>query len=130
MITVAQWVVILSGVWLIVVSGFMLASPQTALQYLGKMASTNLINYSEISLRMISGIALVLYAELSKFPEVFRIFGFFLAGTSAVLFLVPRKWHAHYASYWSNRLSAPFVRIFAPFSLALGIFLIYAIVPD
>ncbi len=126
--TVAQWVVILWGVWLIVVSCFMLARPQTALRCLGKMASTNLINYSEITLRMIWGIALVLYADFSKFPEIFRILGLFLAATSAVLFLVPRKWHAGYASYWSNRLSAPLVRIFAPFSLTLGIFLIYAIV--
>ena len=123
-----RWVVILGGVWLIAVSCFMLARPQTALRCLGKMASTNLINYAEISLRMIWGIALVLAAELSKFPEVFRILGLFLAATSAVLFLVPRKWHAGYASYWSNRLSPPLVRIFAPFSLAFGISLIYAIV--
>ena len=123
-----QWVVILGGVWLIAVSCFMLARPQTALRCLGKMASTNLINYAEISSRMIWGIALVLAAELLKFPEVFRILGLFLAATSAVLFLVPRKWHAGYASYWSNRLSTSLVRIFAPFSLAFGIFLIYAIV--
>ena len=123
-----RWVVILGGVWLIAVSCFMLARPQTALRCLGKMASTNLINYAEISSRMIWGIALVLAAELSKFPEVFRILGLFLAATSAVLFLVPRKWHAGYASYCSNRLSPPLVRIFAPFSLAFGIFLIYAIV--
>ncbi len=128
MTAVAKWVVILWGVWLIVVSCFMLARPQTALRCLGKMASTNLINYSEISVRMIWGIALVLYADFSKFPEIFRILGLFLTATSAVLFLIPRKWHAGYASFWSSKLSAPLVRFIAPFSLALGILLIYAIV--
>ena len=127
MATVAQWMVFLSGVWLIAVSGLMLARPQIALKCLGKMASTNFINYVELSLRMIVGIAFVLYAELSRFPDAMRIFGWFLAVSSSVLFLVPRKWHAAYSIYWSTRLSVLSVRIFAPLSLVLGLFLIYAI---
>jgi len=128
MLIVAWWVIILAGIWLIVLSGFMLAYPRKALRGLGKFASTNLINYSEISLRMIWGVALVYYAEFSKYSEALQIMGWFLIGTSAILFLIPRKWHAGYACYWSNRLSPLVVRIVAPFSLAFGIFLIYAVV--
>ena len=126
--TVAQWLVILSGIWLIAVSIFMFASPQTARRCLSKAASTNFINYSEITLCGIWGIALVLYAELSKFPEFFRIFGIFVVVTTAVLFFIPRKWHARYAVWWSNKFTAPYMRIASPFSLAFGIFLIYAVV--
>lgn len=126
--TVAQWLVILSGIWLIAVSIFMFASPQTATRCLSKAASTNFINYSEITLRGIWGMALVLYADLSKFPEFFRIFGIFVVVTTAVLFFIPRKWHARYAVWWSNKFTAPYMRIASAFSLAFGIFLIYAVV--
>lgn len=126
MATVTQWVVILFGVWLIAVSGLMLARPHIALQCLGNMASTNFIHYAELSLRMIAGTAFVLYAEPSRFPDAMRIFGWFLVASSAVLFLVPRKWHAAYSIYWSTRLSVLLVRILAPFSLVLGLFQIYA----
>lgn len=127
MTTLAQWLVILFGVWLIAVSTVMLASPQTAARYLSKAASTNFLNYLELTLRGIWGLALVQYAELSGFPEVFRIFGWFMVVTTAVLFFIPRKWHARY-TVWLVKLIAPYMRIASPFSLAFGIFLIYAVV--
>ena len=128
MTTVAQWLVILSGIWLIAVSILMFVSPQTALRHLSKMASTNFINYLEITLRMIWGIALVQYAKFSQFPEVLRSFGLLVVITSAVLFFIPRKWHARYAVWWSNKLAPPFVRIASSLSLVLGVFLIYSVV--
>lgn len=128
MTTAAQWLVMLSGIWLIAVSMLMVASPQTALRHLSKMASRNFINYLEITLRMIWGLALVEYAKFSRFPEVLRSFGLLLVITSAVLFLIPRKWHARYAVWWSNKLPPPFVRIASSFSFALGVFLIWAVV--
>lgn len=124
----ASGVIIASGVWLILVSALMLARPAIALQYLAKMASTNLINYSELSLRLIWGIAMIAYSDSSRFPEFFRIAGWVLAGTAIVLMLVPRQWHAAYAVYWSKKLTAPLVRLFAPISLLFGIFLIWAVI--
>ena len=126
MTTIAYWLLILSGLWLIAVGVFICARPLIALQYLGKMASTNLINYTEISLRMISGFAFVIYEELSRFPEVLRISGWFLIISSAILFLIPRRWHAAYAVYWSKKLTPLYLRIASPFSLAAGTFLIFA----
>ena len=127
MTTAAQWLVILSGGWLIAVGALMFASPQTALGYLSKAASTNLINYLEISLRMISGLALVMCADSSEFPAVFLFSGLFVVATSAVLFCVPRKWHARYAVWWSKKPTAPYVRLTSPFALAAGVLLIYAV---
>ncbi len=99
---------------------FMILNPQKALGYLGKMASTNLINYSEITLRLIAGVALWRYSEFSKAPELLHVIGLFLAFTAIVLFLVPRKWHAAYAVWWSRKLSPAMVRLSAPFSLVAG----------
>jgi len=128
MTTVAQILVVLSGIWLMAVGILMLVKPQSAIRYIGKAASTNFINYTELTLRGIGGIALVLFAELSKFPELLNIFGMVLIITTVILFFVPRKWHSQYATWCSNNLTAPLVRIVSPFSFTLGIFLIYAVI--
>ena len=128
MIIAAQYLVILFGILLITISTFMFVSPRTAIQYLSKGASTNFINYLELTSRGIWGIAIVLYAESSKFPEFFQIFGMFVVITTAILLSIPRKWHAWYAVWCSNKLTALYIRIVSPFSLAFGIFLIYSVV--
>ncbi len=125
---ISQWLIILFALWLIVVSLVMIASPQRALQGLSKMASTNLINYTEITLRLIAGAALATYAEFSKFPETFRIVGLFIIFSSLMLYLVPRRWHAAYAVWWSRNLPPVFIRFAAPFSLVAGGMLIYVVV--
>ncbi|MFQ5564320.1 MAG: hypothetical protein ACE5FO_12215 [Parvularculaceae bacterium] len=125
---VGQLLVILFGLWLIVVGVLMAAKPQTALRCLGKAASTNVINYAELTLRLIAGLALALYAEFSRFPEIFRIVGWFVVATSGILYFVPRPWHARYAVWWAENLTASIVRLLAPVSIAGGVFLIYAAV--
>jgi uncharacterized protein YjeT (DUF2065 family) len=124
----AQWLALASGAWLIAISIFMVFNPQTALRYLGKMASTDLINYSELTLRLIAGAALWRYSEFSKAPKLLNAIGLFLAVTAVILFLVPRKWHAAYSVWWSRKLTPAMVRFAAPISLAAGGFLIYAVI--
>lgn len=127
MATATQCLIILSGLWLVAVGILMLASPQAAIRYLGKAASTNFINFLELTLRGVWGLALVFSADFSRFPKFFRIFGLFVVVSTAILFFVPRRWHAQYALWWSNKLTEPQVRILSPFSLAFGAFLIYAV---
>lgn len=124
----AQWLIILFGVWIIAVGLLMLIKPQAALRYLGKAASTHAINILEITWRLIAGIALAIYAEHSKFPDVFRVLGYFIIATSALLYFVPRRWHARYAVWWAENLPASLVRFASFFAFAAGAFLIYAAV--
>lgn len=128
MLTAAQCLVVAFGLWLIVVSGLMLTKPKTALRLLSKAASTNLINYGEITLRLIAGVALIISAASSKAPGILHVAGIFIAGSSLVLYFVPRTWHAKYALWWSERLEPQVVRLLTPFSLAVGLWLIYAVV--
>jgi len=124
----AQILIIISGLWLVFVSVLMLVKPHTASCGLRKAASTNFINYSELTLRSIWGIALVVHPTYTMFPDFFNIFGIFVIISSAILFVVPRKWHAKYAVWWADRLSSTHLRIAAPFSFLFGILLIYAVV--
>lgn len=124
--TIAEMIVILFGLWLIAVGVLMLARPRVALHALSKAASTNLINYGEITLRLIVGLALVEAAPVSESPGVFRIFGWFIVASSAALYLVPRTLHARYPLWWSKKLTPMMLRCLAPLSLAGGAFFTYA----
>ncbi len=125
--TIEQLLLILYGIWLIAISILILINPKLVVHYFKKAGSTNIINYTEITLRLLWGILLFLFAQLSKFPEFFNIFGLILIVTSIILFTIPRKFHARYA-IWSVTLIEPYIRLFAPFSFGLGIYQIYSVI--
>jgi hypothetical protein len=127
MTIIAYLLLVLSALWLIGVSIFILFCPATALCYLAKFASTNLINVSELVLRMIAGFAFLQYAVSSRFPSAFVIIGWFPVATSGLLLLTPRRWHAAYAVYWSRTLTPTMARAGALFSFLAGILLLGAI---
>lgn len=106
----------------------MLVNPNKARRIISKAGSTNLINYSEITIRMIPALALILYSDYSKFPEAFKIFGWFMLATSMVLYFVPRKMHHNFSLKASEKLTPNLMRIIAPFSLLFGSLIIYAVI--
>jgi len=118
-------IVALSGLWLIVVSVVILFYPQKALSALRKFASTNLINYSELILRLIVGLGMMGLAPSTVFEGGFKIAGGFLATTAIILMLIPRRWHHNYALWWADRLKRWQIRLCAPFSLILGQILVF-----
>ena len=124
---IARWGVIGFGGFLIGVGILALFAPERALGYIRTAGSTNAINYAEITLRMIPAAALVLAAETSEAPGVFRTVGWFMIATSLVLYFVPRKLHHRYAVWWADRLTPTGVRLLSPISLAFGVATILAI---
>ncbi len=117
--------VLLASGWLALVGWLMWNRPNDCLHWLGLMASTWRINVTELGLRGLAGAALVVRSPSSKLPEQFEIVGWFVLVSSVVLILIPRRWHAAYAVYWSRKLSAKFVRLAAPLTAAFGISLGY-----
>jgi len=93
MVILAKCVIILFGIFIISVGILMLFNPEKALATLRKAGSTNLINYAEITIRLIPAIALVICAPYSRFPEILKLFGWFMIATSLILYFVPRKYH-------------------------------------
>ena len=85
-----------------------------------------MINYTEISLRMIPAAALVLVADLSKFPIFFSVLGWFMLATSLVLYVVPRSMHHHYSLRSAEILTPFYLRLISPLSMLFGGLLIYA----
>lgn len=105
----------------------MLLKPVKAIEYLKKAGSTNLINYTEITIRMIPAAGLVLYSEYSKFPEILTYLGWFMIVTSLVLYVVPRRIHHGYALKCADILSPQLMRVLSPLSLLFGIGMIYSV---
>ena len=125
MIIIAKWTVIIFGIFLILVGFLMLFSPIKAREILRKAGSTHVINYAEITIRMIPAAALVLYADFSKFPEFFKILGWFMLATSFVLYFVPRRIHHNYSLKCAEILKPLYFQLISPFSMLFGSALIY-----
>ena len=121
----AKWVIILFGLFIISVGFLMLFNPEKARLTLRKAGSTNLINYAEITIRLIPAIALILYADFCKIPEAFKVFGWFMLITSLVLYLVPRRMHHAYSMKSADILKPLYVRLISPFAFLFGGLIIY-----
>jgi hypothetical protein len=105
----------------------MLFNPNKARAIVRKAGSTNLINYGEISIRMIPAVALIIYADLSKFPEAFKILGWFMLITSLILFFVPKKLHHNFSNRAADKLIPLYFQFFSLFSFIIGIIIIYSV---
>ena len=126
-VPITKWIVVFFGIFLIFVGFLMLFAPRMARQTLRKAGSTNFINYAEITIRMIPAAGLVLYSEFSKFPDFFKLLGWFMIITSLVLYIVPRRIHHSY-SLWCAEILKPFYfQLISPFSFLFGGFLIYSV---
>lgn len=125
MILIAKYIVILFGVFLIGVGLLLLLAPTKARGYLKKAGSTNFINYAEITIRMIPAAGLVIYSDFSEYPEIFKLLGWFMIGTSIILYFVPRDVHHKYALWCADFLKPRYIRLLSPFSMLFGFIIIY-----
>jgi hypothetical protein len=123
--TIALAILVLSSVWLVAVAALMVLRPAWCIHLLGLMASTHRINLTEQGLRMTAGAALIVRAPESKLPLLFEAGGWFIVATSILLSVLPLRWHAAYAIWWSRQLTPGAVRALSPHSAVLGAGLVY-----
>lgn len=122
---IAKWIILLFGVFIISIGFVMLFNPNRARTTLRKAGSTNFINYAEITIRLIPAIALIVYADFSKFPEAFEVFGWIMLLTSLVLYAIPRKMHHTFSMKSADILKPIYFQIISPFAFMLGGLIIY-----
>lgn len=124
-IEMAKWLVIIFGIFIIFVGFIMLLEPKKARIALRKAGSTNFINYAEITVRLIVAIALILYSDLCKYPEAFKILGWFMLITSLILYFVPRKLHHNFSMQSADILKPIYFRFISPVAFLFGVLIIY-----
>jgi hypothetical protein len=123
----AKWTIIFFGIFLICAGLLMLFNPEKARAILRKAGSTNLINYAEITIRMIPAAALIVYSEYSRFPLPVKWFGLFMLTTSFILYFVPRKLHHQFSLRAADILKPLYFQMIAPFSILFGLMVIYCV---
>ena len=128
MTTIAKWTIIAFGLFFFAAGFLMLVRPTKAREILRKAGSTNFINYAEITIRMIPATALILYADFSKYPEVFKIFGWFMLFTSLVLYFVPRQIHHRFSLRAADILKPRYFQLISPFAFLMGSLIIYSVI--
>ena len=127
MTLIAKYTIILFGLFFVFIGFLMLFNPTKARETLRKAGSTNFINYAEITIRMIPATALIIYADLSRFPEVFKTFGWFMLITSLVLYFVPKQLHHNFSNKAADILEPLYFQFISPFSFLIGIVIIYSV---
>ena len=124
--TTALLIIAAAGLWLLATALLMAVRPGRFLDLLSLTASSRRVNNTEQGLRLLTGLALIARAGESKLPRLLEIGGWFIVASSVILLVVPLRWHAGYAIWWSRRLNPWAVRAIAPMSAVLGIGLVYA----
>ena len=107
-------------------SGFMMfLKPLKVKGIIAQAGSTFFINYVELSIRLIIGLAFVLFK--SKHEFFFTIIGYFLIVSAIILMLVPIKKHNKFSVFASEKLKPIYLRFCAPMAVLFGVLLIYSL---
>ncbi|WP_339685995.1 hypothetical protein [uncultured Nonlabens sp.] len=128
LVSTAKYIILVFGVIIIIAGFLMLFAPKKARATLRKAGSTNWINYTEITLRLIPAIAMILYGDFSKLPIAFKVLGWFMLLTSLVLYMIPRIKHHHFSMKAADILQPLYWQLLAPFAFLLGGLIIYNVI--
>ena len=109
--TAALVIICAFALWIAAGSVAAIARAATARGWIGRFATSHAINIAEQAWRGIAGGALVLRAPLSLAPGICTVAGWIMVVSAAALLVIPLRWHAAYATYWSRYLPLGVVRI-------------------
>lgn len=126
--TLSKFTIIGFGVFFIIAGLLMLLKPRKARSLLRKAGSTIFINYAELSIRMIPGLAFVFYAESSNYSIAFKLIGWFILISSLILMIIPRKLHHQFSNSSADILKPLYFQLISPLSFLIGGLIIYTVI--
>lgn len=119
-------VVVLCGLWLVGLAVAVVVAPARTAAFLTAFASSARAHYTEQVLRLVGGAAFVVYAGEMRFPQAFRVFGWLVIGTAAILLAMPWRWHRRIGE-WVIPIATRHLKLFALGALALGAFVLFSV---
>lgn len=127
LVSVLSGVVVVGfGLFLIGLAGLINTTPSHAETFLRGFASSALTHYTEQGIRLVVGAAIVTFASSMRYPELFKLFGWLIIGSTAALLLIPWQWHNKFASLVMPPVFRS-MRLFALGAFALGVFILYSV---
>ena len=127
MFIISHFIVVLFGVFLIFAGFLMIFNPEKTKEIISKAGSTYLINYTELGIRLILGMAFYCISLMSIYKFYFKSIGIFLIVTSLLLMCLPINLHNKFSRNAANKLKPIYLKIVAPFSIFFGVLLLFAI---
>lgn len=124
--TFALAIVGLAGLYLVALGTASLVVPAQASRFLLGFASTRVVHFTEMLLRIVVGAALVLAAPRLLLSGAFDVFGWMLIATSACLLLLPWQWHRRFAGRVVPQ-AVRYITLVGLVSLALGGLIVWAV---
>ncbi|GGA78912.1 hypothetical protein GCM10011521_16410 [Arenimonas soli] len=92
-------VVALAALFFITLGAASLVAPAGASRFLLGFAGSPGKHYAELAIRFVVGGAFLLAAPYVLWPGAFSVFGWVLVATTAVLLLIPWRWHHRFARH-------------------------------
>ena len=121
-----QYLIILFGVLIITVALVMLIRPIPFTNYLRHYSTTISMQVLAVVVRIILGLALILYADQSKFPIILEIIGWLSVAAAITVAVIPHVQFERLISWVLDR-SEHYVWVGALAALGFGVFLVYAV---
>jgi hypothetical protein len=90
---IAGVVIVAWGVFLIALTGVVFVKPVLAERFFRSFASSARTHYVEQAFRLLIGTSLVVLAPTMWQTAIFRLVGWAIVVSSAVLILIPWRWH-------------------------------------
>jgi hypothetical protein len=118
--------IILFSLFILSVAGFMALRPKQFTETLLKLSDTVWLHVGAAGVRIVIGIALILYADQSRFPLTLHILGWIAVVAGVIFALVPRAKFIR-LMHWAFERFARYTRIAAVFAVLFAGFLIYAV---
>jgi len=100
----AAGVVLLAALYMLGLATLIVSRPTRAIALLDRFARTLPAHLLELAIRATVAIALLLHAPRMLLPGLFTAFGWLLLATTAVLLVLPWRWHRAFAR-WSVPLA-------------------------
>ncbi len=104
----------------------MLVRPGPFIDYLRRYSVTTSMQVLAVVVRIVLGLALILYANQSKFPLILEIIGWLSLAAAATIAVIPHAQFERLISWVLDRFQG-YVWIGALAATGFGVFLIYAV---
>lgn len=122
----AHTVLYVFGLLLLASSGLTVVRPSMAKRFIRAFAQSARLHYTEQAARLVIGVSLVVSASDMWMPTLFRVIGWVVVGSAALLIVLPWQWHRRFAELVIPIL----VRYLVPYGMGLlsfGAFLLYGL---
>ncbi len=108
-------------------SAFCVLFPQKLIDIMPRLIDSKLAKFSDVTIRVLLGISLILSSKTAIFPIIFTVFGYLSLAAAIVIIVMGNNKVEAIVKYISDMFSIWTVRLFCLFSVLLFAFLIHNI---